>query len=85
MFYIILKSSKERSSLIEYLDMKNIQAVSHYVPLHNSKFYKEKHIGDSCKNADLFSKRLLRLPLHPYLKMNNIDHICENILNFYKI
>ena len=85
MFYIILRSSKERSSLIEYLDMKNIQAVSHYVPLHNSKFYKEKHIGDSCKNADLFSKRLLRLPLHPYLKMNNIDHICENILKFYKI
>ncbi len=85
MFYIILRSSKERSSLIEYLDMKNIQAVSHYVPLHNSMFYKEKHIGDPCKNADLFSKCLLRLPLHPYLKTNDIDYICENILKYFKI
>jgi len=85
MFYIILKTKKERSSLIDYLSKNKIQAVSHYVPLHSSKFYEQKHDGRLCTNADLFSSRLLRLPLHPYLKMNDIDYICKNILNFFKI
>jgi dTDP-4-amino-4,6-dideoxygalactose transaminase len=84
MFYIILKTNKEKSFLIKHLDKKKIQAVSHYVPLHNSKFYKEKNDGSPCKNADLFSNRLLRLPLHPYLKMKDIDRICKNVLNFFE-
>jgi len=84
-FYILLNSNKERSSLIDYLRKKKIQAVSHYVPLHSSKFYKEKHDSRPCKNADLFSKRLLRLPLHSYLKNNEIDYICKYILNFFKV
>ena len=84
-FYILLNSNKERSSLIDYLRKKKIQAVSHYVPLHSSKFYKEKHDSRPCKNADLFSKRLLRLPLHSYLKNNEIEYICKYILNFFKV
>jgi len=85
MFYILLNSNKERNSLIDYLGRKKIQAVSHYVPLHSSKFYIDKHDGRPCKNADLFSKRLLRLPLHSYLKNNEIDYICKYILNFFKV
>jgi dTDP-4-amino-4,6-dideoxygalactose transaminase len=84
MFYILLKTKKQRSELNKYLKNKKIQAVSHYIPLHNSKFYKEKHDGSSCDNAELFSKRILRLPLHPYLKIKDIDYICKNILNFFK-
>ncbi|MDB4040909.1 dTDP-4-amino-4,6-dideoxygalactose transaminase [Methylophilaceae bacterium] len=84
MFYIILKTNTEKAILIKHLSKKKIQAVSHYVPLHNSKFYKDKNYGSLCKNADLYSNRLLRLPLHPYLKMKDVDYICENILNFYE-
>ena len=40
MFYIVLKTNKDRDSLIEYLSSKKIQAVSHYAPLHSSDFYK---------------------------------------------
>ena len=85
MFYIILKTNKERNFLIDYLSKKKIQAVSHYVPLHSSKFYHRKHGRRLCANADLFSSRLLRLPLHPYLKMSDIDYICKIILKFFKI
>jgi len=85
MFYILLRTSKEKNNMIKHLGKKKIQAVSHYVPLHNSKFYNEKHCGSPCENANLFSKKLLRLPLHPYLKMKDIDYICKNLLNFYKI
>ena len=85
MFYIILRTNKERSALIDYLSKNKVQAVSHYIPLHSSKFYQRKHDGRLCTNADLFSNCLLRLPLHPYLKMNDIDYICKNILNFFTI
>lgn len=84
MFYIILKTNKDRDLLIKYLNLRKIQAVSHYVPLHNSSFYHKKHDGSSCKNAILFSNRLLRLPLHPYIKYVDIDNISKNIVDFFQ-
>jgi len=84
MFYIILKKNKDRDLLIEYLNLRKIQAVTHYLPLHNSPFYHEKHDGSKCKNANLFSNRLLRLPLHPYLKFDDIDNISKIIVNFFE-
>jgi len=84
MFYIILKKNKDRDLLIKYLNLRKIQAVTHYLPLHNSPFYHKKHDGSSCESANLFSNRLLRLPLHPYLKFDDIDNISKIIVNFFE-
>ena len=48
MFYLVCRSQNERSKLISYLKKNNIYAVFHYICLHNSPFFKEKHDGRKC-------------------------------------
>ena len=83
MFYIICKSFNERSKLIKFLNFKNIYPASHYLPLHLSPFFSNKHDGRSLKNSVRFSDCLLRLPLHLNLKIKDIDYISKEIINFY--
>ncbi|MCY6959568.1 dTDP-4-amino-4,6-dideoxygalactose transaminase [Clostridium brassicae] len=80
MFYILLNSEKERDSLMYKLKERNIGAVFHYIPLHESpmgqKFgYKQ---GDLNITEDL-SRRILRLPMYPELKAQEIEYIVKNI------
>ncbi len=70
MFYILLPSEEERDSLMENLRSVGIQAVFHYIPLHNSPM----GIKFGYKSGDLpvtesLSGRLLRLPFYPHLEM----------------
>ncbi|MEW9093558.1 MAG: dTDP-4-amino-4,6-dideoxygalactose transaminase [Clostridiaceae bacterium] len=80
MFYILLNSEKERDNLMYKLKEKGIGAVFHYVPLHESpmgqKFgYK---LGDLHITENL-SRRILRLPMYPELKAQEIEYIVKNI------
>ncbi|RFC55735.1 dTDP-4-amino-4,6-dideoxygalactose transaminase [Brumimicrobium aurantiacum] len=63
MFYLIFSSIDERSKAIEKLKSKNISSVFHYLSLHSSPYYIEKHDGRNLQEADKFTKCLLRLPL----------------------
>ena len=84
MFYIITNSEKERASLISYLKQKDIHSVFHYLSLHKSDYYlKKNNERPELKYADLYSSRLLRLPLYYELSDYNIDRIIENIIKFY--
>ncbi|MBD5588055.1 dTDP-4-amino-4,6-dideoxygalactose transaminase [Clostridium botulinum] len=79
-FYILLNSEKERDNLMYKLKEKGIGAVFHYIPLHEStmgqKFgYK---LGDFRITEEL-SKRILRLPMYPELKTQQIEYIVKNI------
>lgn len=62
LFYIICRSYHERQALIEFLKINGILAIFHYLPLHKSKYYKDKHDGRSLPNSIHFSRCLLRLP-----------------------
>ncbi len=63
MFYLVCKTTEQRDVIIQYLKSKDILSVFHYLSLHNSKFYKNKHDGRALPNSDKFSERLLRLPM----------------------
>lgn len=83
MFYIKCKSEEERSSLILHFKRHDIISVFHYLSLHNSKFYNNKHDGRVLNNSDMYSDCLVRLPLYYNLKENEIEYICDRIINFY--
>lgn len=83
MFYILLNSEKERNYLMDNLKEKEISSVFHYIPLHNSPMglklgYKQ---GDLPVTEDL-SSRILRLPMYPDLKEEEIQYIISEI---YKV
>jgi dTDP-4-amino-4,6-dideoxygalactose transaminase len=84
MFYIILNTLEERIALIEHLKKDGINAVFHYLSLHNSEFYKTKHDGRELKNTDRYTDCLLRLPLFFELTLQEVEHICKIIELSYR-
>jgi dTDP-4-amino-4,6-dideoxygalactose transaminase len=84
MFYLLCRSHDERSRLISFLKDKDINAVFHYLSLHKSNYYKEKHDGRDLKMTDLYSDRLLRLPLYYTLSSEDITYITNQIRAFYE-
>lgn len=84
MFYLVCRSLQERSQLIEFLKEKDIHAVFHYLSLHKSPFYKDKHDGRVLKNSDHYSDCLLRLPMYYELLDTEINQISQLIVDFYE-
>ena len=84
MFYMVCRSLKERTALIERLKEKGILAVFHYLSLHSSPFYLNKHDGRALPFCDLYADRLVRLPLFFELEDSDVDLICAEIKEFYQ-
>jgi dTDP-4-amino-4,6-dideoxygalactose transaminase len=64
MYYILLESLEKRTYLIEQLKDRGVNAVFHYVPLHNSPAGKKYgRTSGKLEHTDNLSDRLLRLPL----------------------
>ncbi len=82
MYYLLCNSLEQRSKLISYLRNYNIHAVFHYLSLHKSPFYKDKHDDRELPNCNKFAERLVRLPLYVDLSLQEVDYICEKILAF---
>ncbi|MFW6273217.1 MAG: DegT/DnrJ/EryC1/StrS family aminotransferase, partial [bacterium] len=83
LFFLECESLKIRDSLIRYLRKYNIHAVFHYLPLHLSPFFKNKHDGRILNNAVRFSERLIRLPLFFELAESEQDYIIKKVKEFF--
>lgn len=84
MYYMVCRSLTERSALIKHLKELDINAVFHYLSLHKSPFYKDKHDGRVLINSDHYSDCLLRLPMYYELTDEQVLKISLAILDFYK-
>ena len=79
MFYMVCKNSKQRKSLLKTLKDNDILAVFHYLSLHKSKFYKNKHDGRQIPLSDNYSNHLVRLPLYYELTTLELNKIVNTI------
>lgn len=85
MFYLVVNSLEERTSLIKYLKEKNIMSVFHYLSLHKSQFYmKNNKEIYNLENSDFYSDCLLRLPMYYELKLSQVKFITDEIKLFFK-
>lgn len=82
MFYMLCPSLKVRTGLIEHLKAHGVQAVFHYLPLHSSEYYKDKHDGRVLPNCDKYADCLVRLPLYYELRDEEIDYIINTVKTF---
>ncbi len=64
MFYLVFKDPEERTRFITDLKSKSINPVFHYLSLHKSDYYKDKHGGRDLLNSDRYTTCLVRLPLY---------------------
>jgi dTDP-4-amino-4,6-dideoxygalactose transaminase len=82
MFYMVCRSGPERDKLIAYLRKLGITAVFHYLSLHKSGFYADKHDGRNLPNSDRYADCLVRLPLYYELSMEQCQFIIQSIRDF---
>ena len=72
MFFIKCKNITQRTQIINKLKAKNTHSVFHYISLHSSHYYIEKHDGRILHNTDNFTDTLLRLPLFYELDVQTV-------------
>jgi len=83
LFYIVTGDRSERDRLLGQLQAKGINAVFHYLSLHSSPYYKDKHDGRELPNADRYSDCLIRLPLYYSLTEKEINYVVKAVEEFY--
>ena len=83
MFHLVCKSLGERSALIKHLRENDVQAVFHYLSLHSSPYYLDKHDGRPLPNCDRYADCLVRLPMYYDLDDADIVLIINQIKDFY--
>lgn len=80
MFYLVCPNLAVRTRLIEGLRSHGIHAVFHYLSLHSSPYYTDRHDGRSIPNSDRFSDCLVRLPLFYELSDMQCAYICDKVI-----
>ena len=82
MFYLVCKNLDARSALIKHLKENGVLAVFHYLSLHSSPYYVDKHDGRDLPECDRYADCLVRLPMYYDLTDNEVLEICEIIKSF---
>jgi dTDP-4-amino-4,6-dideoxygalactose transaminase len=83
MFYVVFPDLDTRTKLIDHLKANGIYAAFHYLSLHTSPYYHERHDGRVLPNTDRFADCLLRLPMFYELTEAQVDFITQTILQFF--
>jgi dTDP-4-amino-4,6-dideoxygalactose transaminase len=84
MFYAVCHSLEERDALLAHLKAKGIYAVFHYQSLHSSPYYHQRHDGRPLPQSDLYSDRLVRLPIYIGLSQDDVQFVCRTIHEFFE-
>lgn len=84
MFYLIMPDLEMRNVFIKHLKENGILAVFHYLSLHTSAYYINKHDGRSLPNCDRYADTLVRLPMYYDLSYEDVKAICSLIMKFYQ-
>lgn len=83
-FYVTTQTPAERTALVKHLKGKGIDAVFHYLSLHESKFAIDNGMGGAdLPLADYYTDCLLRLPLYCTLTEQEVDYVTDQIIEFY--
>jgi dTDP-4-amino-4,6-dideoxygalactose transaminase len=83
MYYLVAENPDERTAIIKHLRANDIHAVFHYLALHRSTYYSDKHDGRSLPNAVKFEEQLIRLPFYAELRDEQVDYICDSLKSYY--
>lgn len=82
-FYLVLPSTNIRDRIITHLRKSDIHAVFHYLSLHKSAYYRDKHDGRELVHSDRYSDCLVRLPIYYDLIDKDLWKTVELIQEIY--
>lgn len=83
-YTVRINNEKNRQKLITYLSNKDIQTSIYYPrALHEQRAFSDLKTVVDCKNAIDVSKRVLSIPIHPYMTDNEVLYVGEAIRSFF--
>jgi dTDP-4-amino-4,6-dideoxygalactose transaminase len=77
MFYLVCNSLEQRMKIINVLKKNSILSVFHYLSLHKSPYYQNKHDKRELPESDRYSDCLLRFPFYFELKLKDVSAIVK--------
>ena len=83
-FYLLCQSPQDRNQLMDYLKQRGIQAVFHYLSLHQSPFYQPQHTGRTLPNSDQYTNCLLRLPFFYELSITQQQKVIQAVVSYFE-
>ncbi len=83
LFYLTMQSKEERDELLAFLNAHGVNAVFHYVTLHDSPYFRAQYRGPELPNARRFSERLVRLPLFCELSESDQERVITLTKEFF--
>jgi dTDP-4-amino-4,6-dideoxygalactose transaminase len=82
--YVLARNGEEREALRRFLVSANIQAVTHYVPLHSAPAgLRFGRVAGPMAHTERVADTLLRLPLFHDMTSAQLDRVVERIRAFY--
>jgi len=78
-FHLLLPDEGRRDRLMQHLRERGIQATFHYVPLHTAPHGRTLGEPLALPVTDRVASTLLRLPLHPLMSEDDVDHVVETV------
>jgi dTDP-4-amino-4,6-dideoxygalactose transaminase len=82
MYYLLCPDLEYRDAFMNYLKNNGVQATFHYLPLHSSKYYFDKHDGRILLNCNRYADCLVRLPLFYELRDEDVMIITNLVKEF---
>ena len=80
LYWLLLPSRSARTAALESFALRGVQAIFHYVPLHDSPAGRRYgRMGSSLSVTDDVAARLIRLPLHAGLTLEEQDRVIEAV------
>ena len=73
---------KEREQFTDYLTKNEVQWGMHY-PICIEEMPMYSHLSKPNKNSLYYGKEVVSLPIHPFMKAEEVDYLCD-VLNKYK-
>ena len=77
-YHKLVLLTEKRNDLQKYLEEAGVETKIHYKQILNEQYvglYTYPYADSICKNA-------ISLPIYPYLKLEEVDYICERIIKF---
>ncbi len=81
------KLSASRSHIFKALLQEGIGVNVHYTPVHQQSFYQDNY-ESKCINTDDVYKRILSLPIHPIMQVNDVTDVVQavkKVLSYYAV
>lgn len=80
MFFILVNNITEREACLAHLKKEGVRAVFHYLPLHASDFFHDKHDGRNLPNTQRFSECIIRLPFYNEMTEEEIQYVVDSLM-----